>query len=170
MAETVDRPRGNRRLKVALAVSLALNLCVAGMVGGVMLRDGPPRGGGRDFGLGPLSEALSHEDRKALRTVFVERHHDLRGSRREMRAEFGAVVTALRADPFDPAALDGALAAIAVRNQSLLDTGRELVADRLKAMDAAGRAAFADRLEKRIGREGKRKDEDGGKDRDGDRD
>ena len=78
-----------------------------------------------------------------------------------MQAEFAALVAALRADPFDPTALDTALAAIAARNQSLLDTGRELVAERLKALDAAGRAAFADRLEKHIGRDGKRKDDDG---------
>lgn len=155
MAEAAERPRGNRRLKIALAVSLAFNLCIVGVVAGVMLRDGPPRGGGRDFGLGPLSEALSHEDRRALRKDFVARHPDIRDARRQMRAEFEAVVAALRADPFDPAALDGALAAIAARNQSLLDTGRELVAERLKAMTVAERAAFADRLEKRVGRKAK---------------
>lgn len=155
MAEAAERPRGNRRLKIALAVSLAFNLCIVGVIAGVLLRDGPPRGGGRDFGLGPLSEALSHEDRRALRKAFVARHPDIRDARRQMRAEFDAVVAALKADPFDPAALDGALAAIAARNQSLLDTGRELVAERLKAMTVAERAAFADRLEKRVGRKAK---------------
>ncbi|NGM46352.1 periplasmic heavy metal sensor [Rhodobacter sp. SGA-6-6] len=155
MAEAAGKPRGNRRLKIALALSLAFNLCIIGVICGVMLRDGPPRGGGRDFGLGPLSEALSHEDRKALRKDFVARHPDIRDARRQMRAEFEAVVAALRADPFDPAALDGALAAIAARNQSLLDTGRELVAERLKAMTAEERAAFADRLEKRVGHKSK---------------
>lgn len=161
MAETVGRSQGNRGLKIALAVSLALNLGIAGMVGGVMLRDGPPHRG-RDFGLGPLSEALSREDRKAMRDAFVERHPDIRGDRRAMRAEFDALVAALRAEPFDPAALDEALAAIAARNQALLDTGRELVAERLKAMDAEGRAAFAERLEKHIAPGKKRKG--GGKD------
>ena len=154
MAEAAGKPRGNRRLKIALALSLAFNLCIVGVICGVMLRDGPPRGG-RDFGLGPLSEALSHEDRRALRKAFVARHPDIRDAKRQMRAEFDAVVAALRADPFDPAALDGALAAIAARNQSLLDTGRELVAERLKAMTAEERAAFADRLEKRVGQKSK---------------
>jgi len=156
MAEAVDKPKGSRRLKIALAVSLAFNLCILGVIGGVMLRDGPPHRG-RDFGLGPLSEALSREDRKAMRDAFVERHPDIRGDRRAMRAEFDALVAALRAEPFDPAALDSALAAIATRNQSLLDTGRELVAARLKAMDAAGRAAFADRLERHAAPGRKRK-------------
>ena len=154
MAEAAGKPRGNRRLKIALALSLAFNLCIIGVICGVMLRDGPPRSG-RDFGLGPLSEALSHEDRRALRKAFVARHPDIRDAKRQMRAEFDAVVAALRADPFDPAVLDGALAAIAARNQSLLDTGRELVAERLKAMTAEERAAFADRLEKRVGQKAK---------------
>jgi uncharacterized membrane protein len=144
--------RPGRRVKIALALSLALNLVIAGVVGGAMLRDGPPKGGGRDFGLGPLSEALSREDRKALRQAFVERHPDIRGERREMQADFAALVVALRADPFDPAALDAALGAIAARNQALLDTGRDLVAERLKAMSQEERAAFAERLEKRAGR------------------
>ena len=62
MAEAV---KSQSKLKIALAISLALNLCVAGVVAGVMLRDGPPQRGGYDFGLGPLSEALDKEDRKA---------------------------------------------------------------------------------------------------------
>lgn len=157
MADETGKTGSNRKLKILLAVSLALNLGIAGLVGGVMLRDGPPRGG-KDFGLGPLSEALSHEDRKALRKSFVERHPDIRGDRKEMQAEFAAVVAALRAEPFDPAALDQALAAVAARNQTLLDSGRLLVAERLKAMTAEERAAFAERLEKRIRKGPKRGD------------
>ena len=147
-----------RWTKVLLAVSLALNLLVAGLAIGSVLRDGPPKGG-RDFGLGPISEALSREDRKALRRAFLERHPDARSDRREMRAEFDTLLAALRADPFDPAALDEALQAVARRNADLLATGRELVAARLKAMDAAQRTAFADRLEDGLRRFG-RKDRD----------
>ncbi len=79
-----------------------------------------------------------------------------------MRADFDTLLTALRADPFDPAALDAALETIAERNADLLETGRGLVAERLKAMDAAARADFADRLEKglrRMGRKDKKTDD-----------
>jgi uncharacterized membrane protein len=63
---------------VLLAVSLALNLGMAGRGGGPFLRhhDGNPRGD-QDFGLGPLGEALTREDRKALRKAFVAAHPDL---------------------------------------------------------------------------------------------
>lgn len=156
MADGMTGRNGNRRLKIALALSLALNLCVAGVVAGAWLRDGPPHGGGKDYGLGPLSEALTRDDRKAMREIFVERHPDIREDRREAKAEFGVVVAALRAVPFDPVALDAALAGVAARNQSLLDTGRELVAERLKSLSPAERLAFADRLEDRLSRHGKR--------------
>ncbi len=173
MADGTTGRNGNRGLKIALALSLALNLCAAGVVAGAWLRDGPPHRGGKDFGLGPLSEALNRDDRKAMRKAFVEHHPDIREGRREAKAEFDAVVTALRAEPFDPVALDTALAAVAARNQSLLDTGRELVAERLKSMSPAERLAFADRLEERLGRDGKHgsdKDKDNDKDNDKDED
>lgn len=148
-------PAPGRWIRVALALSLALNLLVVGIAVGAMLRDGPAPGG-RDFGLGPLSEALSREDRKALRAAFLDRHPDIRAERRAMRAQFDDLLAVLRADPFDPTALDAALEAIARRNADLLDTGRGLVAERLKAMDAGDRADFADRLERNLRKMGRR--------------
>jgi uncharacterized membrane protein len=153
-----DAPRGARRMKIALAVSLALNLAVAGLAAGAFLRDGPPHGA-RDLGLGPLSEALSREDRKALRKAFVDRRPDVSGDRQGMRSDFNALLAVLRADPFDPAALDAAIQTIAARNADLLATGRDLVAERLKSMTADERTAFADRLEQALPRFG-RKDRD----------
>ncbi|MBK6468197.1 MAG: periplasmic heavy metal sensor [Rhodobacter sp.] len=158
-------PKSGRRLRIALAVSVALNLAVAGLAVGALLRDGPPHSRA-DLGLGPLSEALTREDRRALRDGFLQRHPDIRGDRKAMRADFAALLAVLRADPFDPAALDAALAAIAQRNAELLSTGRDLVAERLKAMDSAERTAFADRLERAIPRFGRRGD--GEDDRDDD--
>lgn len=144
-----------RWIRVALALSLALNLLVVGISVGAVLRGGPAPGG-RDFGLGPLSEALSREDRKALRAAFLDRHPDIRAERRAIRAQFDDLLAVLRADPFDPTALDAALEAIAQRNSDLLDTGRGLVAERLKAMDAEDRAKFADRLERNLRKLGRR--------------
>ena len=148
-------PRSGRGLRIAFAVSLALNLAVAGLVAGAFLRDGPPHGG-RDFGMGPLSEALSRDDRRAMRAAFLDRYPGLRADRGAMREDVQVLLGTLRADPFDPMALDDALAAIARRNGELLATGQELLAARIKAMDPDDRAAFADRLEKKLPRAGKR--------------
>lgn len=144
---------GRRWTRVLLGVSLGLNLLILGLAVGEVLGDGPGRGG-RDFGLGPLSEALSHADRKALRDAFLERHPEARADRRAVRAEFEALAAALRAQPYDAAAVDTALEAIARRGIDLLNTGRDLMAERLQAMSPEDRAAFADRLEQGLKRLG----------------
>ncbi len=146
--ESVTTGRWTRRL---LVLSLGLNLLIAGLAIGAFWRDGPGRGS-RDFGFGPMSQAMNHEDRMALRDAFLERHPDARSDRRAMRAHFETLIAALRAEPFDEAALETAVAAITTRNAELLATGQSLMTDHLKQMSAAERAGFADRLEKGLRR------------------
>jgi Heavy-metal resistance len=52
-----------RWMRVALVLSLAVNLLVAGMAVGVALRGGPPETAVRDLGFGPFAAALSPADR-----------------------------------------------------------------------------------------------------------
>jgi uncharacterized membrane protein len=144
-----------RWMKIALVVSVALNLAVAGLVLGAWLGDGPHKGMPRDLSFGPFSDALSDADRRALRKDLMGRAGEFRSSREAARAEFVALLDALRADPFDPAAMTAALTAIETRNAERLDLGRSLIEARLIAMSAAERKAFADRLEKGLRRGGK---------------
>jgi uncharacterized membrane protein len=144
-----------RWMKIALVVSVALNLAVAGLVLGAWLGDGPHKGMPRDLSFGPFSDALSDADRRALRKDLMGRAGEFRSSREAARAEFVALLNALRADPFDPAAMTAALTAIETRNAERLDLGRSLIEARLIAMSAAERKAFADRLEKGLRRGGK---------------
>jgi uncharacterized membrane protein len=153
-----DPARPSSWLKLLLAVSLALNLVIVGIAGGAFLRDGPPRGpGSRDLDLGPLADALDRDGRRSLRRAFLERYPDLREGRARLRSDFDALVAALRADPFDPADLDTAVAAIAGLNAERLDVGRDLVADYLRTLDAEARRDFADRLEESLNRRGRRR-------------
>ena len=146
-------PRTAGWVKVLLALSLALNLAIVGLAAGAALRDGgPPMRGDRDFGFGPLGEALDRDDRKALRKAFLDSFPALKQGRAALRGDFDTLAAVLRAPDLDPAALDAALAQIASRNAEMLARGRDIIADHLKAMDAAGRAAFADRLEKAMDR------------------
>ncbi|PTE13534.1 periplasmic heavy metal sensor [Pseudogemmobacter blasticus] len=156
-------------VKLLLGVSLALNLAVAGLAAGAFLRDGgPPQRRDRDLGFGPLGEALSHQDRKALRAEFLRSAPELVRGRAEMQADFTALVTVLRAPVLDPAALDSALATIANRNAEMLAKGREVIAGHLKAMSPEARAEFADRLEKALKRASRQdRDSDKGKDKPG---
>ncbi len=141
MAETSPRP--TRGLKIALALSVALNLLVAGVLAGAALRGGPDR----ELGFGPFAAALTEDDRAALKREFRARMPDLREMRRGHRQAMAGVLAALRADPFDPAALEVAMDAAAARMGDRLRIGQDLLADHLGAMSPADRAAFADRLE-----------------------
>jgi hypothetical protein len=97
----------------------------------------------RDIGFGPLTAALSPDDRAALGRAFRNETVGMR----DMRAEVGQLLAALRSDPFDEAALRTAIAAQDARGRTRLELGQRLLADRLIAMTPPERTAFADRLE-----------------------
>lgn len=153
-------PRAGRGLKIALAISVALNLAVAGLVAGVALH-GPPGGRAdmvRDMGFGPFEGALSDADRDALRKVVRDRFGDIRAARRQMQADSEALLAALKADPFVPEALTSAMAAQAGHLAERLQFGSEVLRDHLLSLSDEDRRAFAERLEERM-----RRGRDGGK-------
>ncbi|MCE6957821.1 periplasmic heavy metal sensor [Cereibacter sphaeroides] len=161
-------PRAPLWMKIALAVSVALNLAVVGMAGGAAWRfhsDGGPRGPVRDLGFGPFSEALAPADRSALRQKFFDSRGDFREARREMRADFAAMLAALRAEPFDAAALQAVLDRQRVRGAEMAEVGSRLLGERIAGMTPEERRAFADRLENNLtrrGHHGDRRDRHGG--------
>ncbi len=141
-------PKASRRW--LLPVSLALNLLVAGIVGGAAVRhalgDGRPMMV-RDLAFGPFTEALSPEDRAELRRSFLSRAGDLRDLRPESRTDFNGLLVALRATPFDLGAVRDLMAAQSDRMAERLGLGRDLLVERIAAMSDAERSAFAGRLE-----------------------
>ena len=106
MSETAVVKAPGRAVRIALAVSVALNLAVIGVVAGAALKHG---GSGhemeRDIGFGPFSEALSREDRRALRGQILQRAPELRSVRKDMQADTQSLLAVLRAEPFDAAGL-----------------------------------------------------------------
>lgn len=149
--------RSGRGLRIALGVSVALNLLVAGLVAGALLRDGDPRARMvRDLDFGPFTEALSPKDREALRRDFLTRAPEMRDVRRQMRADLGAFLQILRSDPLDAEALAGVLANQRERLSRRVDLGQDLLLERLAGMTRDERLAFADRLERRLRRGGEK--------------
>lgn len=145
--------RSLRGLRIALGVSVALNLLVAGVVAGAILREGGPRDRMvRDLDLGPFTEALSQADRSAIRREFVARMPEFREARHAMRGEFRDLLALLRAEPFDPEAMRQVMAGQRARMQERVDLGQDLLLQRLEAMPPEARRAFADRLEERLRR------------------
>jgi uncharacterized membrane protein len=159
MADTaeISKKNGMPWGRIVLFASLALNLLVAGLVGGAILRhdrygDGAPL---RDLGYGPFGAALSMSDRHVLTRELVGRAGDLRVNRDDIRRQFAEMLAALRAKPFDP----GALQALVGQQRSKLEErqaiGQQLLLERIEAMSDDERAAFADRLERNLRRAGR---------------
>jgi uncharacterized membrane protein len=101
----------------------------------------------RDMGFGPFDAAFSPEDRKLLRRQVIARIGDFRSMRQQMQTDLAAILTALRADPYDPAATAAAFDAQAAHVTDRLVLGTAVVRDYLAALPQPSRLAFADRLE-----------------------
>ncbi len=142
-----------RWMKIVLALSLAANLAVVGLVAGAALKaggEGGRPGMARDLAFGPYSEALTGEQRRALWRGMMADAPDRGQMRAEFRADLDAVVASLRAEPFDAAAFRAALAQQNARLAARVTAGREGLADLVAGMSVAERLAFADRLEARL--------------------
>jgi uncharacterized membrane protein len=143
-------------MKLLLAVSLAINLGVLGMLGGAALRGAGDRGRPdvRDIGFGPFTDALSPQDRQELRRAFLQDGGNPRAMRQMMRAEVGTLLQVLRTEPLQEAELRAAFNRLRQRGQERLDLGQRLLADHIIAMSPDDRARFADRLEAMMARGG----------------
>ena len=140
------------RRRWVLPLSLTANLLVVGLIGGAALRHAFEDGGGgpmavRDLAFGPFTAALSRDDRVALRQSFQSRAGELRDLRPAGRAEFDALLAALRAVPFDLNVVKAEMARQRDRMAERLGLGQDLMVERIAVMTDGERADFADRVE-----------------------
>lgn len=154
----MESPNPAKGLRRALYVSVAINLLVVGTVGGMLVAHGF-RGGHaeRGPGFGRYTAALSPEDRAALREAYRARMVGLRGGvdgasghpgpRARFQAERAELLTALRANPFDPDVVAAVFERQKSRMTSGMELGQALLLQRISAMSPTERAAFAARLE-----------------------
>jgi uncharacterized membrane protein len=149
--DTAPTPATSKTLRWVLVASLALNLAVGGMMLGAVLKGGP---GGRDMlrdmGFGPYDAALLPRDRDTLRKALRQKSGDLKANRAMAGADLVAVVSSLRASPFDPAALAAAMAAQQDHLSARMQLGTEAMRAFLVSLAPQERLAFADRLEQRF--------------------
>jgi uncharacterized membrane protein len=164
-------------LRVALGVSLALNLAVLGIVLGSVGRDRmddmrshggaemqgaegmrwggrTPRGSESAMALSPYVAALPAQDRRAIgREVFGQARSEGIGLR-ELRASVEAVIVALRAEPFTPDTVATELARQRTALSRVQEVSQAALLERLQVMSVEERRAFADRLEAGLRRRG----------------
>ena len=153
-------------LRLLLFVSLALNLLVAGVVAGHILRDGPDGRVPRvDRMGGPMTFALSPEDRREIGHALRDAYREKRPTREQIMAEYQGVIEALRSDPFDRRGLQSAFDRQLASTQDRVAIGQEVLMQRITTMSDAERHAFADRLEEGLRRHGERREHGDRRDR-----
>lgn len=149
-----------RGLRIALVLSLMVNLLVIGVVAGGAWRvrqfDGPPPG---QPDIRALWHAMPREARSALRERTREMgmpgepgaHGSQRPSREERRAraaEMNAgLIASLRAEPFDPAAFAALMEGDREALERRLRAANAAFASQLSELTPAQRAAMAAELE-----------------------
>ncbi len=154
----VAKPR--RWPSVLLAISLLFNFLIIGAIIGAHLRQErdaqrfppPDRENMRAMGVAPFFDALPREARRQIGERLRAQTNGGPVDRTALEAEFSAILAALRAEPFDPAALAAILEAQQARVSSRIEAGRRVFIEALAQMDPSQRAAFADRLEARMAR------------------
>jgi len=150
---TGQKPRRLGWLRWVLLPSLALNLLVVGLVVGHVIGDKPDRRVPRvDRMGGPMTFALSHEDRREIGKALRQEYRESRPSRDAIRQQYQDVIAALRAEPFDKAALEAVFEAQLAGANQRVAIGQKVLMDRIETMSPEERAGFASRLEEGLKR------------------
>lgn len=139
-----DLKKPSRFWRIVLAVSLALNLGLIGFgVGGALsgrAGDGPPAR--YSIALGPIGQALSREDRRAIARELGGKI----GKRTARNAQLREMVDLLRAEPFDPDALRTVLQNQTHNTLEVANAAQDAFVARIASMTIAERTLIADRI------------------------
>ena len=160
MSETTPPPVKPRRnwLRIALLVSLVLNLLFVGLVLGAAAgkRRVDIKGSQTDERvlsyLGPFGRALPEEHKKALAQELRPKPSEARKVRQELRKGFQDYLSLLRAETFDAEAMSELLVAQQALVSGRAIEGREALLKRLEGMSLEERKAYADSLQKALRR------------------
>lgn len=136
-------------VKIVLGVSLALNLLIAGIVAGALMRFG---GGDHprsrvNYAL-PYVQALPASDRRAvMRAIRREGREGGQSGHEARKSLYEDMLAALRADPFDPETAEQLLERQARASARIQSLARTVWLERVAMMSAEERQAYADRIE-----------------------
>lgn len=142
-----------RSIKIALGLSVALNLLFVGVMGGAFWRS-------KDAGIGaargmqsyaaPYVRALPKDDRRALHKAIRATNPLM--SRDARRAVYTQMLATLRNEPFDAGAAQAVLEGQGNAMARVQKAAQEQWLLSVTAMSTAERAAYADRLEEALKR------------------
>lgn len=155
VADQVRTPR-ERRLRLLLIGSFAVNLLVLGAVAGTAIgwRGGPPRGSSstEDYGLWSFAKELPTDRRKAVRKTIRAERDVLQPMYIEIENSRIAAARLLMAEPFDRAAFQQALDRLAASENRLKETALGVVLKTSDSLSPDERKALGAWWEKRKSR------------------
>ncbi|MEQ3709499.1 MAG: periplasmic heavy metal sensor [Tateyamaria sp.] len=151
MQEETETKRCPLWIKIVLALSLALNLCIAGLVAGFVLRGGPMAGRAPAMGYAmPYVLALPRELR---RDVFkAVRNDDSLPDRRARREEYRDMIKALKVTPFDAAAVEAVLLRQGDGVSRVQTASQAAWLEAVSGLSDEERAAYTDRIQDALNR------------------
>jgi len=144
-------------MKIALVASLAVNIAVIGLFIGANMKSDGKREGGANRQIQWIMTLVPEDRQDFTKAQFEARRDDLRKARADRARHMDAIVTAIRAEPFSPEALEYAMR---LRREAG-DVRRKIVHTQLISVlvefNQDERGLFADRLEARLNEWMKRK-------------
>lgn len=155
MSETAERASWKHApgwMKLLLVVSLVGNAAVLGIVGGWKMRHGAPEEPGLSRQQARILHMVPDARREAARAILLSRQDEIGAARTQMRAAQEEMLAAIRAEPFSAERLAAALAARQSAGGRVWGISYEQLGEIAAGLDAAERAALADRLEERYRR------------------
>ncbi len=146
-----------RWVRVTLAVSLALNLLVAGaLIGGAIAhwRRPPPDGLAalRPFGIAPFARHLPAPERRRIGDALAAEAEAFAAARARLAEAGRALAEALRQPEADPERLARAFAELRAAGSALQAVSHEVLARELAALPLAERERLARAMERRLAR------------------
>lgn len=142
--------KSNSLLRILLVGSLALNLLVVGVVGGAVFKrdQWTPHRQYRpiDLGLGPIERALTHEQRRQIRSE-LRANEDLRIQPGEGKEQyFARLVRVIEAEPFERAEFEAALDEQKQRRARLIRAAHRAITQVVDDMTRAQKDALLETL------------------------
>ncbi len=147
----MSKGTGSIWLKVVLAISLGLNLLVAGIVAGALIWDQPNRReapGIREQGLFSMIALLPRDDRKDFRDKVSKAQKQQPAHSYDPREWKQQLVAILRAETFDAEAFRSHLSERRKRYETFGVNGEAALSELLASKTHEERLKYADRLER----------------------
>ncbi len=149
---TDNAPQESKKFSAFLAVSLALNAALIGLIGGQMLvdsRNSERSYMGRDGHRPPMEHVLnvmSEDERKAMKKTMIQHWKNSHAERKVVRQMHDQVIEAIKVEPFERVNVETALEKFEQADSKIKSIAESGVLDVMEGMSPEARVVLAETL------------------------